>query len=352
MKASQQSPGFAGSHFLVTRTDRLGDMVLSLPLFAAIKHAIPQARLSVLASAANAEVARLCPHVDEVVVDTVEARDSKYKDILGLTRRLRAWRPDVMLFANAKHRLAVAAWLARVPRRVGSRRRRYSVLYTDPIPLLPEPPYEHEADRALRLLQPFGIVPQSNEPKLVLSEQQKARAGSLLTDLGITHDARIAVIHATNSGNALNAAPGWYAQLADALSAQGYKVVLTGTDSERAQIRAVMMASKSGPLDLTGRLSVAQLAGLYSHSTVSIASSTGTAHLSAAVGTPTIGLYSPLVKQSVWLPRGKRVAVLHPEVGMSCPSCLGEKCQYFNCMDLIATDAVLAAVRQIVDAVI
>ena len=114
MRETQQNDALANVHFLVTRTDRLGDMVLSLPLFESIKHAFPNARLSVLASAANAEIARLCMHIDDVFVDTVEARDSKYKDTFGLVRRLRTWRPDMVLFANAKHRLAVAAWLARI----------------------------------------------------------------------------------------------------------------------------------------------------------------------------------------------------------------------------------------------
>ena len=345
MRETQQNDALANVHFLVTRTDRLGDMVLSLPLFESIKHAFPNARLSVLASAANAEIARLCMHIDDVFVDTVEARDSKYKDTFGLVRRLRTWRPDMVLFANAKHRLAIAAWLARIPRRIGSIRRRYSIFYTDRVRSLPEPPYEHEADRALRLLQPLGIEPATRVPQLVLKEQHKALAVTLLNDLGVTTDQRIAALHPSNSGNALNAAPDWYGRVADELQAFGFRVVLTGTKNERTQTKAVMEAARSDLIDLTGRLSVTQLAALYTRCTVNIASSTGTAHLSAAVGTPTIGLYSPLVKQAVWLPRGKRIVVLRPEVGMSCQSCLGEKCRFFNCMDRISPQVVAESVN-------
>ncbi len=345
MRVRQQTDVLANVHFLVTRTDRLGDMVLSLPLFESIKHAFPNARLSVLASAANAEIARLCTQIDDVFVDTVEARDSKYKDTFGLVRRFRTWRPDMVLFANAKHRLAVAAWLARIPRRIGSIRRRYSILYTDRVRSLPEPLYEHEVDRALRLLQPLGIEPSTRVPQLLLKEQHIAHAAALLNDLGVTMDARIAALHPSNSGNALNAAPDWYARVADELHALGYRVVLTGTEHERPQTKAVLEAARSDLIDLTGCLSVTQLAALYTRCAVNIASSTGTAHLSAALGTPTVGLYSPLVKQAVWLPRGKRIIVLQPEVGMNCQRCLGEECRFFNCMDLISPKVVAGSVN-------
>ena len=96
-------------------------------------------------------------------------------------------------------------------------------------------------------------------------------------------------------------------------------------------------------MDLTGRLSVAQLIALYARSATCIASSTGTAHLSAAVGAHTTGLYAPLEKQDRWLPRGEHVVVLRPDVGMICARCMGPGCGYFNCMEHVSVQAVVAA---------
>lgn len=342
-----QYPELAAAHILVVRTDRLGDMVLTLPLFQAVKQAFPHTHLSVLASQANADIARMCPNVDEVRVDTVEARESRYKDTLGLARRLRAWGPDVVLFGNAKQRLALAAWMARIPIRVGSIRRRYSVLYTHRIPLLPGQPYEHEVDRTLRLLQPLGITPITNVPRVpAVPEKTRSTVLALLHEHGIGDDAAIAVVHPGNSGNALTASAPWYASLADALVADGYDVVLTGTTAEQSQNSAVVDAAQNKLTDFTGKLSVAQLAALYTRSAVCIASSTGTTHLSAALDAPTIALYMPLVKQDQWLPRGQRVVVLQPDVGMTCAACLGPKCGYFNCMDHVSIDTVVAAARE------
>jgi ADP-heptose:LPS heptosyltransferase len=335
------------AHFLVTRTDRLGDMVLSLPLFESIKQTCPQARISVLASSANAAVAQLCPHVDKVLIDSVEARDSGWKGTLGLVRTMRAWRPDVVLFGNAKRRLALAAWLARIPVRIGSARRRYSILYTDRIPLLRGQPSGHEIDRTLRLLEPLDIAPATFTPRVPAGTDTNQEAvASLLHEHDISDDAAVAVVHPTNSGNALNASHRWYATLADALAKEGYRVVLTGTSAEQAHSEAVVTAARSTPVDLTGRLSVAQLIALYARSAACIASSTGTTHLSAAVGARTIGLYAPLEKQDRWLPRGEHVVVLRPDVGMICARCLGTKCGYFNCMEHVSVQAVVAAARK------
>jgi len=336
------------AHFLVIRTDRLGDMVMSLPLFASLKQAFPRARLSVLASRANADLARLCPQVDKVLVDTVGARDSNWKGTLGLAKRLRAWRPDVVLFGNVKHRLAVAAWLARVPIRVGIARRVYSILYTDRVPELTDQPHEHETNRTLRLLQPLGIAPVKDVPCLMPGDsQERASVGALLQVNGIDDSSRIVVVHPSNGGNAMNASSNWYATLADALGAAGFRVVLAGTAAEQQRCEAVMAAAQSKPVNLGGKLSIPQLLALYARSTVCIATSTGAAHLSAALGVPTIGLYAPLVKQARWLPRGPKVEVLRPEVGMICATCLGPKCAYFNCMNHISERAVVETIMRL-----
>ncbi len=331
-------------HVMVTRTDRMGDMILTAPLFEAVKRHFPNARLSALASAANVQMAALLAGIDAIEVDPVEARDSDWAGTLTLARRLRQLRIDVILFANSRHRLAVAAWLARIPIRIGHAGRGYSLLYTERVP---RGPVEHETDTTLRLLEPLGIrVTAAPAPHCTATDEDRQGILALLNAHGLRADARIAVLHASNSGNALHASPRWYAQLCDALTDAGYAVVLTGTAAERELIASI--AAVAGPLlDLSGRLTVGLLTALLQHSALCIGSSTGPTHLAAAVGTATVGLYAPLVKQQRWVPRGPRVTVLRPEVGMICASCLGQRCPHFNCMDLIGPERIIAAAARL-----
>lgn len=328
-------------HVLVTRTDRLGDLILTAPLFDAVKQHFPRARVSVLASPANAGIAARLRGIDAVEVDDVEARHSGWRGTLTLAHRLRQLGIDIILFGNSKHRLALGAWLARIPVRIGSARRGYSILYTARVH---GRRFEHETDRMLRLLQPLGINATSGvAAQCTVTEQDRAAVAQLLTTRGLGPGQRLAVVHPGNSGNAMNASPAWYVTLADALHEAGYTVVLTGTAADHALTAHIAGAMQHSALDLSGDLTVGELGALLARSQLCIASSTGPTHLAAAVGTPTVGLYSPLADQERWLPRGVTVEVLRPGVGMTCPTCLGPRCAFFNCMDRIAPERVVAA---------
>lgn len=334
---------------MVTRTDRLGDLILTAPALEAVKQHFPRTRVSLLASPVNAQLAAAIPAIDAVEVDSVEARHSGWRGVLALARRLRQLHVDVILFANAKHRLAIAAWLARIPVRIGSARRGYSILYTTAVKALP---FEHETDAALRLLQPLGIQTGSAlPPRWQVADTDRSAVAEVLAARGVRPTDALAVLHTTNSGNAMTGSPAWYAGLGDALSAAGYVVVLTGTERDRPITTAIANAMRHRAVDLSGALTVGQLAALLARSSVCIGNSTGPTHLAAALGTPTVGLYSPLLKQQRWLPRGPAVRVLRPEVGMSCATCLGPRCVFFNCMDRIAPEQVVAAGNALVSVV-
>jgi ADP-heptose:LPS heptosyltransferase len=338
----------AAARFLVTRTDRLGDMVLSGPLFDAIKHYFPNSCLLVLASQVNADIASMHPAVDEVITDPVEARHSGSSGTLSLARILRRLRPDVIMFANSKHRLAVAAFMARIPIRIGSARRRYSILYNVRIPCSADPGTEHETDATLGLLAALGIACERGvAPRFRVPEAYHRSLDALFARQSVKQKLPIAVVHASNSGNAMTASAQWHARLVDVLSASGYSVMLTGTEKDRGLSLNISAAARCSPLDLSGRLTVGELAALLSRCAVCIGNSTGPTHLSASLGTPTIGLYAPLHKQKKWMPRGAAVAVLTPEVGMSCQTCLLQKCPYYSCMEHIKPESVLKAIEKV-----
>lgn len=89
---------------------------------------------------------------------------------------------------------------------------------------------------------------------------------------------------------------------------------------------------------MVGELSFKQWLGVLSGATAVVGPSTSVVHLSAAMGVPTIGLYSPIRVQRAkrWGPRGVQVIVHEPTV--LCPAsskCLGADCPFFDCMELL-----------------
>lgn len=91
------------------------------------------------------------------------------------------------------------------------------------------------------------------------------------------------------------------------LSDAGLRVLVTGGPGERSLTARV--AGRSGA-DLGGRTDLAQLSTVLRGASVTITGNTGPAHLSAAVGTPVVSLFAPVVPAVRWAPYGVPVELL------------------------------------------
>jgi ADP-heptose:LPS heptosyltransferase len=135
---------------------------------------------------------------------------------------------------------------------------------------------------------------------------------------------------------------------AAALSAEGYRVVVTGARGERELTAKV--AGTHG-LDLGGATDLRQLAGVLAGARVAVAGNTGPAHLAAAVGTPVVSLFAPVVPAERWRPYG----VPHVLLGDQEAACAGSRARRcpspgHSCLDGVSDAEVLAAVAALRDA--
>ena len=55
--------------FLVVRTDRMGDVILCLPVLEAIKSAFPKSHLTIMVSPYTKEVLGNNPRADDIIID-------------------------------------------------------------------------------------------------------------------------------------------------------------------------------------------------------------------------------------------------------------------------------------------
>ncbi len=82
-----------------------------------------------------------------------------------------------------------------------------------------------------------------------------------------------------------------FARLAQRLAAAGIAPILVGSEADRPICAAVAAACDRAPLDLTGRLSVAEQARLFQLVDLVVSNDTGAVHIAAAVGAPVLGVY-------------------------------------------------------------
>ena len=153
------------------------------------------------------------------------------------------------------------------------------------------------------------------------------------------------VVHPGMGGSALNWPSSHYIELIKRLTEKA-TVIITGTASDETYLRPIKNSLRENPeiVWLDEKLKPHNLLKLLKNSRANIAPSTGILHLSASLGSPSVGLYSPVKvhRSDRWGPKGKQVIALSPQV--DCPAhfkCLGEQCPHYFCMEALSVDQVV-----------
>jgi heptosyltransferase-3 len=320
---------------LIVRPDRLGDLVLTLPVALILKRLYPHITVEFLTSRYNDPIIPYAKYIDgSISVDNI---DGHKLPLAELVSKLARKHYDIAIFARPELWVAFAAYLANIPVRVGTARRAYSPLFNIRLDLRRRHTEFHEADLNLKLLQPFGIRPAPDTVKPLLKSTNEI-AGKQLTGTG-----SYIVIHPGMKGSAANWPTEYYRQLIGRLSGS-MKIVLTGQDRFEVD-------RSDNIINLINKTDFSTLMRILGGCSLFISGSTGPLHIAAALGRPTIGLYPdhPVLGPHRWGPRGPLVKAIAP------PKQTGHKCRINNdgscdCMKKIDIDTVVQAALDMVKA--
>lgn len=284
----------------VLRTDRLGDMVLTLPMFPALRERFPEARLILIASRYVEPLVRSTNVIDEVVyLDSTDQR-------IGPT--LRDHEVDTLFAPRPRLSEAWQAVRSGVQHRIGSGFRWYSPLYNVRIHEHRSDAAFHEAEYNVRMIMhAFGGA----MPSVELVSPRPASAERM-------HRARRQIIVHPGSGGS---AKDWPAErfgmaaraLRDELDAE---IIITGIASERPLCDTVSALCPDA-INLCGTLDLAAMIDLIASADLLMANSTGVLHVAAAASTPVVGFFpsTPSMSAQRWGPYTTRAAVLESGPG-------------------------------------
>jgi lipopolysaccharide heptosyltransferase II len=275
---------------LVIRLDLLGDLVFAAPTIAALRAKYPGAQLTLLTLPYTRPLAALIPGVDRTLaIDVNRYRRPAGWQHLGeavrLVRKLRAARFDLCLALHGRP-AGVFALLSGARYRVGYAAHAYPFAFNVPVDGRRYDRRQHETEYCLDLAREVG-ADGPPVPRLV------APATAYRVP-GLAPSERYLVIHpgASNGSAKRWPAAAWGRLAHDAAQALGYRVVVSGGESERALVAAVAAGAGQVAVPLVGT-SLLELAALLAGAEALVSGDTGPLHLAAALGRPVLGVYGP-----------------------------------------------------------
>jgi heptosyltransferase-2 len=114
---------------LVARPDRIGDVILSTPVIAALRAQYPNAHLTFLVRDFVAPLIRGIPDVDSVFIYDPDGRHSGIRGFFRLMEELKAQRFQISIVLQSTLKLASALFGVGVPNRIGPLSKLHSYLF-------------------------------------------------------------------------------------------------------------------------------------------------------------------------------------------------------------------------------
>lgn len=287
------------SHILISRTDSIGDVVLTLPLAKVLKDYFSGITISFLGKNYTQPVIDACRYVDEFInVDDFFSKNI-YSKISS---------PDAILHVFPSRAIAVRAKQLGIPLRLGTTNRLYHwQTCNELIKLSRKNSSLHEAQLNLKLLKAFGI-----DRDFSLKEIESLYGLTKIQPLEkkfanlIAHEKYNVILHPKSQGNGREWGLKNFIELINILDKERFKIFISGTEKEYYVLQPLF--DKVGHIitDITGKMDLYQFISFINECNALVASGTGPIHIAAALGKDALGLYPPIhpVHPSRWKPLG------------------------------------------------
>jgi len=325
---------------LIIRLSSIGDIVLSTPLIRVLREKFPSAQIDFIVKKEFSELLKFNPHLTNLIeLDT----DRGFKELLRLKSKIVKEKYDLILDIHNNLRSIFlrtfsGAKVLKVNKRVFKRFLlvKFKInLYKNAIPVAEryiEPVHQFSIkndNQGLELFVPNHIV-ESAKNKINFSESDFY--------IAIAPSAK----HETKRW-----LPERFAELADNLVKKfNAKIILMGGKEDENRCEVVESMMKSKPINLCGKTTLLESAGILSLCKLLITNDSGLMHIGSAMKTNIVAIFGSTVKEFGFFPYGTQSIVVEKQVPCRPCSHIGrKKCPkgHFKCMKDIHVDEVFQA---------
>ena len=340
------------NRILIIRTDRIGDVVLTTPMIKAIRDAWPTSYIAMMVSPAVVDVVKGNPYLDEVVVYDKNNLHRGLRGGLKFISELRKKKFNLAIVMHTKSRINIITYLAGIRERVGYHNKKFSFLLTKKLIDTRPQGLKHESEYCLDILRNLGIEPKDKELFMPVRKSDEVWADNVLSENGISEKDLLVGIHPGASCPSKRWPVERFAEISNVLLKKyKAKIILLGSEESIPMVEEISKAMQDKAVNLAGKITISQLASVLRRCRIFISNDSGPVHVSVAVGTPVVAIYSrnqPGISPARWGLLGENNVILHKDVG--CEICHAHDCKIgFACLKAITIPEVLEAIDKILE---
>ena len=323
---------------LVVEVNWLGDCVMSLPVFSALKEKFRDSYIGVMCPERVKELFEIIPSVDEVIEFDEKDTHRGFLSKIRFIKELKKKRFDTAFLLHRSFTKALICKLANIKERIGFKRKKTKFLLTKRV----KPQKNlHRRDYYFSLFEATGIPIKDKVPHLTLTSSLIS-----LADKFFRKDDSFWIGINPSANWALKRWPLFhFVSLIKYLLKEDVKIVIVGQKKDQDIGEKLASLEKERIFNLCGKTILKELISVLNQIDLFISADSGPAHLSSALGKETVVLFGP-TSPSITAPSGEKVHILRKDVGCKIP-CYNLKCKDNICMKKITPEEVFLKIKEI-----
>jgi len=288
---------------IISRTDSIGDVILTLPLAGIIKEYFPNYQVLFMGKTYTKDIILLSKHIDEFI---------NWSDIEIMTtkeqiNKIKSYSADYIIHVYPNKKIAQIAKQAGIPNRIGTSHRSFHWFQCNKLISFSRKKSDlHEAQLNTKLLQALGIDKEFSLVQLpgYYGLEKVRKLDNVFSQL-IDPLRFNLILHTKSKGSAREWGLDNFKKLIDILPKEKYKIFLSGTEEDGLLFRDRLLGNVN-VVDISGKMSLAQFISFINAADGLIAASTGPLHIAAALGKRALGIYPPIrpMHPGRWMPLG------------------------------------------------
>ena len=305
---------------LISRTDSIGDVILTLPLVGLIKAQHPDLHITFLGQSYTRPVIEACEAIDEFI-DWKQLSQFSPEEQVSILRENKF---DQIIHVFPRKEIALLAKKSGIPLRTGTTGRLYHWFSCNRLIRLSRRNSDlHEAQLNFKLAGSLLSKVDISEKEII---QYYGLSKLCVLPLELAehlHPEKFnMILHPKSKGSAREWGSANFAALSRLLPREKYNIIITGTQPEGDLLTQEGFFEKAGEVkNMTGKMSLAEMLSFIQAADGLIAASTGPLHMAAALGKVALGIYPPIkpMHPGRWKPLGIHAGYLVAE--KECEAC-------------------------------